>query len=85
MKKLVIVATVISITLSSLNAGGFEKRFKMMDSRIKSKMEKYKDNAKAMEFLNNKLSCIKMAKDEKSLKGCKKKFHPKTLKKIVKG
>ncbi len=85
MKKLITGTIVTFIVTTSLNAGGFEKRFEMMDSRIHSKMEKYSNNPKAMEFLNTKLDCIKAATIEKDLKSCKKKYHPKTLKKILKG
>ena len=77
----VIIATLI-VTVA-LNAGGFEKRFKMMESRIQNKMEKVKGNAKAVEFLNQKLECVKAASDEASLKDCKKKFHPKAFKKLM--
>lgn len=79
MKKIVALA----LGCLALYAGGFEKRYEMMDSRIHSKMEKFQGNAKAQEFLNNKLNCVKASKTEDDLKSCKKKFHPKDLKAII--
>ena len=83
MKKILNFALVFTMGSSALYAGGFEKRFEMMNSRIHTKMEKYKSNAAAQEFLNKKLSCVKAAKSEADLKACKKKFHPKDLKKLL--
>lgn len=79
MKKIIALA----LACAALYASGFEKRHEMMDSRIHSKMEKFKGNAKAQEFLGKKLDCVKASKNEADLKACKKKFHPKDLKAIV--
>ena len=84
MKKLLILTIILVMSGVALNAGGFEKKFEMMDSRIHSKMDKFKGNANAQDFLNKKLACIKAAKTVKDLKACKTKFHPKDLKKLVK-
>ena len=84
MKKLLSLVLVVMIGSSILYAGAFEKKYEMMDSRIHSKMEKYKGNSAAQEFLANKLACIKSSKSVKDLKVCKKTYHPKALKKLVK-
>ena len=83
MKKILIGTVLGILTVSALNAGEFEKKLEMMDSRIHSKMEKYKGNAAAEDFLKKKLECVKAAKNEEDLKACKAKYHPKDLKKIV--
>jgi hypothetical protein len=83
MKRLLILTIILVMSGVALNAGGFEKKFEMMDSRIHSKMDKFKGNADAQDFLNKKLACIKKAKSIGDLKACKKEFHPKALKKLL--
>ena len=84
MKKVLIGTIAGTLMLTALNAGEFEKKSEMMDSRIHSKMEKYKGNSAAQEFLATKLSCVKAAKNVSDLKDCKEKYHPKDLKILVK-
>ncbi len=84
MKKVLIGTIAGVLIVTALNAGEFEKKYEMMDSRIHSKMEKYKGNSAAQEFLAKKLSCVKAAKNVAELKDCKEKYHPKDLKKLVK-
>ncbi len=84
MKKVVLSVVIVLLVLTSLHAGEFEKKYEMMDSRIHSKMDKYKGNAAAQDFLTKKLACVKAAKTVADLKACKAKYHPKDLKKIVK-
>jgi len=83
MKKIITATVATLIVASSLNAGAFEKKYEMMDSRIHSKMEKYTGNSAAQEFLNKKLKCVKAGKSVEDLKACKKKYHPKALKKLL--
>ena len=83
MKKIIITTIATLIVASSLNAGAFEKRYEMMDSRIHSKMERYAGNSAAQEFLKKKLECVKAGKTVEDLKACKKKYHPKALKKLL--
>ena len=84
MKNLLKLTLVSVLVSTALYAGEFEKKSEMMQSRIASKAEKYKDNAAAQEFLSKKMSCVKAGKTVADLKACKKKYHPKDLKKIVK-
>jgi hypothetical protein len=84
MKRLLALAIVTVVGSGALYAGAFEKKYEMMDSRIHSKMEKYKGNSMAQEFLAKKLACVKTSKSVKDLKVCKKTYHPKALKKLVK-
>ena len=83
MNKLLSLALVTVVGSGALYAGDFEKKYEMMDSRIHSKMEKYKGNASAQDFLNKKLDCVKAGKSVGDLKACKKKYHPKALKKLL--
>jgi len=83
MKKLITIALISGIIATSMYAGGFDKRFEMMKSRIETKMQKLNGNSDAQKFLTNKLTCIKTAHTELELKECKKKFHPKMLKKLL--
>jgi hypothetical protein len=83
MKKVFIGAIAGLIVATALNAGEFEKKSEMMESRINSKMEKYKGNSAALDFLTKKMTCVKDAKTVDDLKNCKEKYHPKDLKKIV--
>lgn len=82
-KSLIITATCIAFTATTLSADGFTKRYDMMESRIKTKMEKFASNQEAQKFLKTKLECVKASKTEADLKNCKKKYHPKDLKKIL--
>jgi hypothetical protein len=82
MKKIVTATIATLMVVSALNAGGFEKRSKMMESRIKARMETFSGHTAKTDFLNKKLACVKAASDVASLKACKKKFHPKTFKAI---
>ncbi len=84
MKKTISLIIASMIASGIAVAGEFEDKYEMMDSRIKSKMEKYKANDAAQDFLNKKLDCVKASKAVADLKVCKKKFHPKALKKLVK-
>jgi len=84
MKKILSLTLISMVTSGALYAGEFEKKFEMMYSRIKNKMEKYVGNQVAQDFLNKKLSCVKASKTLDDLKACKKKYHPKSLKKLVK-
>jgi hypothetical protein len=84
MKKSIFTLLGLFVVITALNAGGFEERYEMMESRIKNKMEKLKDNPKAHDFLAQKLACIKAATTEDGLKACKEKYHPKELKKLIK-
>lgn len=83
MKKIIIGTVTILVFITTLNAGAFEKKYEMMDSRIHSKMEKYQGNEAAQDFLTKKLACVKAGKTVEDLKACKKKYHPKDLKKLV--
>lgn len=83
--KTILGITILTIMVSSsVLAGGFSDRYEMMNSRIHSKMDKLKNNVAAQDFLNKKLDCIKASKVEGDLKVCKKKYHPKALKKLIK-
>ena len=84
MKKLLTIGLVAIIGSGALYAGEFENKFEMMKSRIDTKLAKFKGNSVATEFLNKKLACIKAGKSVGDLKACKKKYHPKALKKLVK-
>ena len=84
MKKVITLTLASIVASSALYAADFGKKFEMMDSRIKSKMEKFKGNDAAQDFLSKKLACIKQGKTVADLKACKNKFHPKDLKKLVK-
>ncbi len=84
MRKILIGTIATVLTVTALNAGEFEKKYEMMDSRINSKIEKYQGNAAAQDFLSKKLACVKAAKNVTDLKNCKTKYHPKDLKKLVK-
>jgi len=83
MKKLITIALLSGIIATSMHAEGFDKRFEMMKSRIETKMQNLNGNLDAQKFLTDKLTCIKTAKTENELKECKKKFHPKILKKLL--
>ena len=64
------LALIAVVGSGTLLANGFEKKYEMMDSRIHSKMEKYKGNQAAQDFLNKKLICIKNGKTVDDLKAC---------------
>lgn len=84
MIKIIALASALLISGGALYADdAFEKRYQMMDSRIHSKMDKFKGNAEAQKFLETKLACVKASKTEADLKACKKKHSPKELKAIV--
>jgi len=84
MKKLISVSLVAMVAGSSLFAGDFENKLEMMKSRIDTKMEKLSGNSVAIDFLNKKLVCVKAAHSVSDLKSCKKEFHPKRLKSLIK-
>jgi len=83
MIKKITLALVLFVAGNTLYADGFQKRYQMMDTRIHSKMDKFKGNAEAQKFLEAKLACVKASKTEGDLKACKKKHSPKELKAIV--
>jgi outer membrane murein-binding lipoprotein Lpp len=84
MKKVISTTLVAAVLGTALYAGAFEDKKEMMNSRIKSKMEKFKSISAAQDFLEKKLACVNKGKTVADLKACKKEFHPKALKKLVK-